>query len=154
MKNLKTILIILVFTLFFRCSNYSDQFFDPTYWSSPYKGITFTDEFANPLKKDKSDWCESHVGYAFLPAYPNPVDRDNEGITLVFFVSQESRIKVLVNDGDYQTVAIITDTVYSRGLYELKWNLRDQTGSKIPGGVYRSYMYAPDFSCHGDIWIR
>ena len=155
MQNLKTIFLILVISLSFRCSNNSDLLFDPSYWSSPYKGITITDKLGNKLKVDESDWCNYQVGfYAFLPAYPNPVDRDNENIRFVFYTSPDCRIKLLINDGDYKTVIILTDRVYSRGLYEIEWDLKDKSGLKVPGGIYRCYMYAPDFICHGDIWIK
>jgi hypothetical protein len=167
MPKIKTFLLILIFSLSFHCSNDSGLFFDPTYWSSPYKGITFTDQFANVLKKDESDWCGnkhsswdgsgisvSMSQYQFLPAYPNPVDQETGNIRLVFFSGVESRIKLFINDGDYKTVIIITDTLYTHGLYEIKWDLKDRLGQKVPGGIYRCYMYAPDFECCGDIWIK
>jgi hypothetical protein len=161
MQKLKTIIFILIISFFFRCANNSDPFFDPTYWSSPYKGITVTDKYGFILKEDNSDWCSNKLGLdmpnefkAFFPAYPNPVASETETITFLFYVNQDTRVKLLINDGDYVTIIILTDSVYSRRLHEFNWDLRAKSGLKVPGGIYRCYMYAPDFICHGDIWIK
>jgi hypothetical protein len=149
------------------CSEKSNEFFDPSYWSGPYKGITFTDACGLTQKDDPDDWCVYYgetddpyqvapIGgsYVFMPAYPNPVKRDNGYLTFRFFTDKESKIKITIDDDMQQTVKIFVDSTFSRGLYELPWDLKNDLGKKVPGGIYRCYMFAQDFSCYGDIWIK
>ncbi len=166
MRNLSIILFIVGISLSFHCAGDSGVLFDPSYWSSPYQGITVTDKFGFILKEDESDWCinqlsldtngsvVNNVFYAFFPAYPNPVDREKESIKLVFFTGQDSRIKLLIKDGDDKTVITLVDTICVRGLYEIEWDFKNQLGVKVPSGIYRCYMNAQDFTCQGDIWIK
>ena len=164
MKYLSLILFIYFFT---GCTSESNEFFDPTYWSDHYKGITFTDKFGLILKNDPNDWCVEYgdpidssqirpnVGtYTFIPAYPNPVNRNTDVLNIGFYTGEVSVIKIYISDIEYSIVKVIVDSTFNRGLYIIHWNLEDSLGRKVPGGIYRCFMKAADFSCHGDIWIK
>jgi hypothetical protein len=166
--NVKYVFWNVYFLLFlFGCSNKSDEFFDPSYWSGPYRGITFTDRNGCTLKSDPDDWCIETIEpkensavapiagpYVFIPAYPNPVDKDDEKITISFFTSAEVKIKITIDDIDYKTVNVLVDSVFKTGMYSIKWDFKDNLKNTVPGGMYRCYMFTDDFKCHGDIWIK
>jgi hypothetical protein len=168
MKNsIIKISFIIAMCLFINCSEKSNEFFDPSYWSGPYKGITFTNQFGAQLKIDPDDWCVSQTNsnnsstvlptaesYAFIPAFPNPVSRENENLTIRFYTSEESNIKITINSDKLFTIKLLTDRIFERGLHEIEWDLKNDIGNKVPAGIYRCYMKAEDFSCHGDIWIK
>jgi hypothetical protein len=159
---------ILVISVILNCSDKSNEFFDPSYWSGPYKGITFTDQFGIQLQVDPDDWCLDYNSinnysslvptiqgnYAFIPAYPNPVDREDGTINIVFYTKIESNIEISVKNQDYNIIKVLADGIYKRGLHELEWNLLNNLGNKVSTGIYRCYMYANNFSCYGDIWIK
>jgi hypothetical protein len=172
LQILKSILFIFVVISICGCKSESNEFFDPSVWSGPYQGITFTDLSGYTLRIDPDDWCVEvatptidtsglmpiqpmNVGpYAFLPAYPNPVDSKDGIILIVFYTAQSSRVKIFIDDSNFQTVKIIADRIFNKGLYHIQWDLKNYFDYKVPGGIYRCYMFADDFSCYGDIWVK
>ena len=140
------------------CSGDSRIIFDPTYWSEPFKGITVTNKWGEILKADNSDWCipdlRASAKFAFLPAAPNPVKMIEGEIQLLFYIKQDSNIKIYIKDRNLDTIAVLVDTLTPGGLHQIAWDFTNIHEELVIPGVYRCYMTADDYECQGDIWIK
>ena len=150
--------LIIIISLSLGCSGGSGRIFDPTYWSEPFKGITVTNNWGKILKVDNSDWCipdlQSSEKFGFLPAAPNPAEMIEGEIQLLFYLRDDSKIKIYIKDRNLNTIAVLVDTLTHSGLHYITWDFTNSHGECVIPGIYRCYMTADNYKCHGDIWIK
>ena len=68
-----------------------------------------------------------------LPVQPNP---SRAGATVRFALPREARVSVSIHDLAGRRVAALGDGTRSRGVHELVWDGRDDSGARVAAGTY------------------
>ncbi|MCK5076838.1 MAG: T9SS type A sorting domain-containing protein [Calditrichia bacterium] len=64
---------------------------------------------------------------------PNPF---NPETTIRYHINEDMQIKIVIYNMMGQTVRILADNYHQAGTYNVKWNSIDQSGNKVPSGIY------------------
>lgn len=70
---------------------------------------------------------------ALHACYPNPF---NPKTTVAFSLQKPGPVRVLIHDLRGQLVRILVDEAFGAGAHQREWNGTDDTGAKVPSGVY------------------
>ena len=99
----------------------------------------------------EGDWCWPVAGsdpsepYLY-PAYPNPF---NPATTIRIVLPEPSRILVRVVDARCRLVRTLFDDDRDFGTWDMVWNGLDDSGAKVPDGLYGVILTVGDFDCAG-----
>jgi len=81
-------------------------------------------------------------GYRLLPNAPNPFKPTTR---IAFEIPNAGRVSVTVFDARGRAVALLTDSAYPAGLFEVAWDGTDGAGRAAPSGVCFARMTAGSF---------
>lgn len=106
--------------------------------------VYFTVDFASGI--DNNERSKS-----FVNNYPNPFSvQTNFNFSLAF----KSHVSLKVYDSDGKLVKTITDQSFGSGKKNINWNGTNETGSKLPAGVYYYHFKAGDTQQSGKLILR
>jgi hypothetical protein len=80
-----------------------------------------------------------------MPAFPNP---SSGLITFAFITPQTGQTKLTIVDDKERVVAILIDSIYSRGFYKISWP------AEVDNGYYRAVFQTGNYYSKGDFFIQ
>ncbi len=87
--------------------------------------------------------------FTFGPAFPNPM-KDNMGLS--FTLPEQTWLSVVVLDGSRQ-VKMLASGEHDAGYFRFRWDCTDDSGQKLPPGIYTILFESEKFNASGDIKI-
>jgi len=122
--------------IYLRFTGGSGYLFNINWWK-------FTAEPTGVIPGENTSPDESSHGFFLGPSYPNPF---NPQTTIDYQVPQTANINISVYNSIGQLVVILVDEVKNPGHYSVNWNAEDQSGSKVPSGIYIIRMVGGNYS--------
>lgn len=83
------------------------------------------------------------MGFQLYPNYPNPF---NNSTNIRFSLEKNSHITIAIYDLLGRRVTTLVDSYYKSGIYQLKWDGRNNDQHVVTSGIYFVKMTAGDFS--------
>ena len=80
--------------------------------------------------------------FAFYPIIPNPVGNK---LRIRFSVAKKGEVKIKAYDVTGRFVKEVVSGVYKPGIYEVRWDMSDMRGRKLPQGIYFIRMETENF---------
>ena len=96
------------------------------------KDTTIIANFISPTKVSRG-FEESTKKYHLFQNYPNPF---NPSTKIMFQVAEDCRINISIYNIKGQLINILVDEKKTAGIYTIEWNTVNQSGIKVPSGVY------------------
>ena|GEM_PF-6380814 len=93
--------------------------------------------FSGPEDDEEIDVIPTN--FLLCSNYPNPF---NSNTVIPFILPKESKVTIIVYDLIGRTIKTITDTYYSSGKHNVKWDGTDHNGSYVANGMYIYTMNA------------
>ncbi|MBD3340783.1 MAG: hypothetical protein GF353_16870 [Candidatus Lokiarchaeota archaeon] len=127
-----------------------------------FTGITETNVDGDILSEDPNDWkwdASEKAGdviitgsYQLRPAFPNPTY--NLPMLFQFELPKQTFCNLYLMNENMDTVKIFHRELMVAGFYSVIWKLDDQSGERLPPGMYRCFFEIPDTTITGDILIK
>lgn len=116
-------------------------------------GITRTDVRGHSMGggDGEGDWCEEMGA-----AYPNPViSKSRYETTIQLHLLKAADVKMQIINKKRKVVRILVEErFFAWGMYNVSWDLRDNSGKRVDPGMYRVKLFLDDkFICKGDIQV-
>ena len=73
------------------------------------------------------------TSYKLYQNYPNPF---NPETTIEYQVPQQSQVKIVVINMLGQKIKTLVDQNHQPGIFQIKWNGRNELGKSVPSGIY------------------
>ncbi|MBD3341888.1 MAG: hypothetical protein GF353_22485 [Candidatus Lokiarchaeota archaeon] len=127
-----------------------------------FTGITETTVDGEILSEDPNDWKwdasekEGDViitgSYRLRPAFPNPTY--NLPMLFQFEIPKQTFCNFYLVNEKMDTVKIFHSGLFVAGFFSVTWKLDNQSGERLPPGMYRCFFEIPDTTITGDILIK
>jgi predicted outer membrane repeat protein len=91
-------------------------------------------------RTDIEDVEDANLQTALLGVTPHPLTNETDDATLSFEIERSGNVFMELYDVLGNRVATILDTYYNAGRYDVKFNLRDFSGTKLTSGAYTVRM--------------
>jgi len=119
-------------------------------WTFTPDQLSFTKIASNQISKNffgindaqlltEKNWSAIPGEFNVIPAYPNPF---NPSTTLRYGLSKSENVQIIIYDLVGNLITILIDAKQHAGWHEIKWEGKNQLGTKVPGGMYISQIIA------------
>ncbi len=101
------------------------------------QGNTSMPAIGDPQKQVKTD----PASFELLQAYPNPLRDQTE---IVYNIPEDASVVLSVSDMQGKIVRVLASGLHEAGLYRQNWDGCDESGRRLPGGMYCYTMQSGD----------
>jgi hypothetical protein len=102
------------------------------------------------LGEDETAATEIPENFAVFQNYPNPFSANgtfgNPQTEIRFQLPEAGRVSVTIFNTLGETVRTLADKDFAAGTHTVRWNARDDRGTKVPSGMYFYQLATQHFS--------